>query len=377
LWRDRKAASGFRSGVSLHSHTNQSRETLKFLAKFGSQYPFMRPLMARLERRSEANHGMPVNYAASYWTPPMPPRLAFELERGQIEELGLEPMVSLTDHDSITAPLMLQALWSGQPGPVSVEWSVPYGPQSFHLGVHNLPNSAAQDWMNVLAEHTAHPDDRRRNEIFAALHAQPDVLVVFNHPMWDLYLVGREKHAALLKEFMGKYRPWIDALELNGLRNWNENRAVVQLAEKWDMTLISGGDRHGVEPNANINLTNADSFEEFVHEIRHEKKSDILFMPQYALPWKHRILRSAIDAVRYYPHFPRGTQRWDERVYHPDASGVQRPLSDLWPDGTAPWVMTACIALVQLMGRGVVSGGLRFAWSESNELRVALGDYER
>ena len=39
LWRDKKAPQGFRTGVSLHSHTNQSHETLDFLANFGNQYP--------------------------------------------------------------------------------------------------------------------------------------------------------------------------------------------------------------------------------------------------------------------------------------------------------------------------------------------------
>ena len=28
LWRDNDASKGFRSGVSIHSHTNQSHETL-------------------------------------------------------------------------------------------------------------------------------------------------------------------------------------------------------------------------------------------------------------------------------------------------------------------------------------------------------------
>ncbi len=36
LWRDQKAANGFRAGVSLHSHTNQSKETLDFLANLGN-----------------------------------------------------------------------------------------------------------------------------------------------------------------------------------------------------------------------------------------------------------------------------------------------------------------------------------------------------
>src|SRR6516162_536584 len=89
LWRDKDAAKGFSTGVSLHSHTNQSKETLDFLANLGSQYPVIRPLLTRLERRSEEIHQVRVNYAASYWTPPMTPRLAFDLESRQIEELGL------------------------------------------------------------------------------------------------------------------------------------------------------------------------------------------------------------------------------------------------------------------------------------------------
>ena len=81
-----------------------------------------------------------------------------------------------------------------------------------------------------------------------------------------------------------------------------------RLAEQWNMLLISGGDRHGVEPNANINLTNAASFTEFVHEIRREKQSNVLFMPQYAEPWKHRLLQSTLDAIRDYPEFPQGSR---------------------------------------------------------------------
>jgi hypothetical protein len=99
-------------------------------------------------------------------------------------------------------------------------------------------------------------------------------------------------------------------------------------------------------------------------------------MPQYAEPWKHRILQSAIDAVRHYPEFPQGSRTWDERVYHPDANGVARPLSELWPDRRAPRAMNLGIALVQLMGRGLVSGGLRMAWSEAHQLRLALGEHD-
>jgi hypothetical protein len=377
LWRDQGAAKGYKSGVSLHGHTNQSEETLDFLANFGNQFPVMRPLLSRMERRSENNHGMRVNYSAAYWTPPMTPKLAFDLESGQIEKLDLAPMVSLSDHDNIKAPMLLRSVPSARQIPVSVEWSAPYGVQSFHLGVHNLPSARAAEWMGTLKEYTAHPSDARLTEILMALNDEPNVLVVFNHPMWDLYLVGREKHEFLVNEFLQKNGNYLHAMELNGLRHWDENRAARRLAEKWNMVLISGGDRHGVEPNANINLTNATSFTEFVHQIRREKKTNILFLPQYAEPWKHRILQSAIDAVRDYPEFPQGSRTWDERVYHPDINGVARPLSELWPDGTAPWVMRWGVALVQLMGKGLVSDSLRMAWSETHQLRLALGENER
>jgi hypothetical protein len=272
--------------------------------------------------------------------------------------------------------MLLRTVPSARQIPVSVEWSAPYGEQSFHLGVHNLPSARAAEWMATLAEFSAKPDDARLTEILQALNEEPNVLVVFNHPMWDLYLIGEGKHQFLVNEFLQKNGNYLHALELNGLRHWDENRAVRRLAEMWNMVLISGGDRHGVEPNANINLTNAGSFTEFVHEIRRDRKSHVLFMPQYAEPWKYRLLQSTIDAVRHYPEFPQGSRTWDERVYHPDSEGVMRPLSQLWPGGSAPRLMSGAIGLVQMMGRGLVSGGLRMAWSDSQELRLALGEHD-
>jgi hypothetical protein len=376
LWRDKDAPRGFRTGISLHSHTNQSKETLDFLANLGNQYPIIRPLLARLERRSQQVHGLRVNYAASYWTPPMTPKLAFDLESRQIQKLDLDSMVSLSDHDTIQAPMLLRTVPSARQIPVSVEWTAPYGDQSFHLGIHNLPSANATEWMQTLADYTANPNDARLTEILQALHDLPNVLIIFNHPLWDLYLVGEDKHQFLVNEFLQKNGVYMHALELNGLRNWDENRAVRRLAEQWNMLLITGGDRHGVEPNANINLTNATSFTEFVHEIRREKRSNMLFMPQYAQPWKHRLLQATVDAIRSYPEFPQGSRTWDERAYHPDSHGVVRPLSELWPGGAPPRALSVLIGMVEMMGRGPVSGGLKIAWSDSSQLRLALGENE-
>ena len=377
LWRDAKAADAYKTGVSLHSHTNQSQETLDFVADWGGQFPVIKTLLARLERRSRQNHRIPIDWNRSYWTPPLTPKLAFDLESGQIATLGVSPLVSLSDHDNINAPLLLRSVPSTRHIPISVEWTAPYaGKQSFHIGVHNLPSAKAVEWMETLDSFTKNPSDTQLTEILVALNQEPNVLVVFNHPIWDLYRIGQEKHEFLVNEFLQKNGAYLHALELNGLRNWQENRAVRRLAERWNMVLISGGDRHGVEPNANVNLTNATSFSEFVNEIRKERISSLLFMPQYAEPWKHRILQSTLDAIRNYPEFPQGSQMWDDRVFHPDGQGTIRSLRELWPGGRAPRVLEALLMAVRTMGKGPVSSSLRYAWSDASQLRFELGDQE-
>lgn len=376
LWKEPKAAQDYATAVSLHSHTNQSKETLDFLANLGNQYPLLRPILAHYERRSKERHNTPINYALSYWTPPLTPKLAFDLETGQIaQKLGVMPLVSITDHDTIAAPMLLRTVASARHIPVSVEWSAPFGgDQAFHLGIHNLPSDQGTYWMKVFEEYTAHPDEKRLTEILAALHALPNVLIVFNHPIWDLYLIGEDKAAQRVQDFLLANHRYMHAFELNGLRHWKENRAVKHLAQKWNKLLISGGDRHGMEPNANVNLTDATTFTEFVHEVRYQGRSHVLFMPQYAQPWKHRILESTIDAIRDYPEFPQGSQTWDERVYHPDANGVVRPVRELWPEGVAPGWMNFILGSVRVLGSGPVSGSLRLAWSESRDLKFALGE---
>ncbi len=383
LWREPKAAKGFTTGVSLHSHTNQSQETLDFIAELSRDWGFLQPIMRWAEQRCNRASGIHPDYARSYWTPPLTPRLAFDLESRQIEDrLQLSALVSITDHDDINAPLLLRAVPSARHIPVSVEWTVPFYESAFHIGIHNLPSATGVEWMERLRAFTAIPVAERQprmlRDILAELDGIPQVLIVFNHPIWDLYRVGRDRHMVLVNEFLAVYGQYIHALELNGLRDWKENREVTTLARNWNQLVISGGDRHGVEPNANVNLTHATSFTEFVNDVRRDRQSHILYMPQYAEPWKHRILQSTLDAVRDYPHFPEGSRRWDQRVYHPDANGVMQPLSELWTSDAkrAPLWITGIIRFVRLMGAAPLSGTLRYAWDDSAKMRAALAEQD-
>src|ERR1700744_3417097 len=167
LWNDHRAAEGFASGVSLHSHTNRSKKTLDFIVKVANEHPFFRRLIEREERVAVDKHKVRVNYTSSYWTPPLTPRLAFDLESNQIaEQLQVQPLVSITDHDDMQAPMLLRTVASARHIPVSVEWTTPFGKdKAFHLGIHNLPSASGAEWMREFEIFTANPSDTRLSEM--------------------------------------------------------------------------------------------------------------------------------------------------------------------------------------------------------------------
>ncbi len=352
-------ASQFSTGVSLHSHTSHSIESLTFIHAMFLEYPALRPIFRYYERVSRQRHGVELDFLAAHWRPPLVPRMAFDLESRQIRALGLHPLVSITDHDDIQAPLLLRTVPSARHIPMSLEWTVPFGPTSFHVGVHNLPSNDALLWMDRLAAFTANPQESNLLGLFEELNGIPQVLIVLNHPMWDLHKIGDAAHARELDRFLEKYNHLMHALELNALRHARENQQVRELAPRWSQLLISGGDRHGLEPNANINLTNAANFTDFVREIRVERRSHVLFLPQYSRPWEQRILESTLDAVVDHPHFSPGWQRWDERAFHPDRDGVMRPMAELWHSGRAPRLLRTAIGLVRLSRYRTISAAIR------------------
>src|SRR5260370_10493427 len=143
LWREPEAAKGFTTGVSLHSHTNQSKETLDFGWELSREWRVLLRVMRWAGGRCRRLTGINPDYARSYWPPPLTPSLAFDLERRQIEDkLQIAGLVSLTDHDDIQAPMLLRTVAASRHIPVSVEWTVPFGATAFHLGIHNLPSAA-------------------------------------------------------------------------------------------------------------------------------------------------------------------------------------------------------------------------------------------
>ena len=327
-WKNPESGRGYRTGISLHSHTQCSKEKLHFVPAFAQRWFLLQHAMDRMCR----NSAIPVDFSRAYWTPPLTPKQVFDSERNQIENvLGLSSLVSLTDHDSIEAPRLLRQSQETAEVPYSFEWSVPYGETIFHLGIHNLPSNRVHAIVEELEAFTQKSSDHTVTELLAGLHALPEVLIVFNHPLWNMYGFAAQKQAQHLDTFLSQNIQFIHALELNGMRRREENKKIVPLAGRWRLPLISGGDRHACEPNANVNLSNAQSFAEFVQEIRVEQRSHVHFLPQYTEPMCVRVVRSVLDTIRYYPEHPAGSRSWDDRVFHPEGAGESYlPLSSLW-----------------------------------------------
>lgn len=364
-WTRSNCAAGFRTGVSLHSHTKHSHEKLQFIPAFAEKWPILDRALARQCKRT----GVAVDFSRAYWTPPLTPMQAFDVESKQIENtLGLASLVSITDHDSIQAPSLLRMTSETAATPLSLEWTVPFHGAEFHLGIHNLPPNQATDIVEDLARYTRNSSSEGVTELLTMLDALPETLIVFNHPFWDLNGLGPQQHALRITQFLQQNHALIHALELNGMRRWNENRKVKPLANRWQLPVVSGGDRHACEPSAAVNLTNAQSFPEFVNEIRREQRSHVLFMQQYNEPMCGRVMHALLDVVRYYPENPEGSRRWDDRVFYPGKTGVDQPLSAFWK--ASPIFIERIFKVLRLAETSTVQWTLKRVYAEQIDSRL-------
>lgn len=334
---------GLRAAVSLHSHSECSREKLDFVPAFARGIPLIAPLFERSLAEYEREEGRPLDFSAVYWRPPLPPAGVIASEREQIERrLDVEAFVSLTDHDTLEGPRLLRGSGRSEV-PLSFEWSVPCDGSVFHLGVHNLSPKHLAQIEPALAAYTA-GTTHQLDELLDALSECRETFVVLNHPFWDLGRASQLRHDSTLLTLLRRHRDRIHALELNGYRTWSENRRVLPLAEGFDLPVVGGGDRHGYAPNAIVNLTNACSLDEFAHELRFERVAHCVLFPEFTAPIVSRVLETADELLR--PDHPHGRCRWGERVFVA-ADGSETPVDALWD--RAPRWLTGAVAITRLL----------------------------
>jgi hypothetical protein len=358
-WSEKRPHAQFRAGVSLHSHTLHSRESLDFIYRIAKNCAAVGWALRRGEARYEVLHGTPLDLRRGWWTPPLAPRDAHSVEFDQISSMGLAPIVSLTDHDDIEAPMSLQAMEASRDIPVSVEWTVPFRNTFFHLGVHNIPASGASATMDRLKLFTENPQESELQAILAGLHDDPGMLTIFNHPLWDETGIGPEQHRTSALAFLSQYGEYLHAVELNGLRPWRENASVIRMARELAKPVISGGDRHALEPNATLNLTNACNFAEFADEVR-DGWSDVLIASHYRTAHATRIFHNILDVLRTYENHRLGWAKWSDRVFYTLDDGATASLSQLFGD-RPPFSVGVFAGFMHFAGQPTMRYALRAA----------------
>lgn len=356
----------FRTGVSLHSHTLHSRERLDFIYRAAAHAPLLAAVISRGERRYCEIHGTSLDLARGWWTPPLGPHDAWLVEKSQIESFDLSPLVSLTDHDNIEAPVSLHLLEECRATPISCEWTVPFRSTFFHIGVHGLPPATARTIFAEMSGVTSNPAEARLGEVLALIAAYPESLIVFNHPLWDEKRIGQAFHTAEAQEFLRLFGESIHALELNGLRPWRENRDVITLGKATQKPAISGGDRHALEPNAILNLSNAGDFSEFVEEVR-AGWSDVLVLRHYREPYGLRIFHNMMDVLRTFEQHANGWRNWSDRVFYQCDDGTSRSLTELFGD-RPPAAVALFVGAMQLASAPQVRRLLRGAFPGPEEV---------
>lgn len=366
-WRDHGFHDRYQTGVSLHSHTIYSRENLGFIPQIASRLPIFAGALERGRVRFRRTHGYELDFAKGWWTPPLSARDALDLEQDQIvRSLDLTPLVSLTDHDSIEAGATLQTIGKYRHVPISTEWTVPFGRTFFHLGIHNLPPIHAHAAMDMMEEFTARPRVEALGPLLEWFQSFHQTLIVFNHPCWDEKGIGLTMHEALLQSFLARHRANLHAVELNGLRPWKENRRVLDIASRWSLPVISGGDRHAHEPNAILNLTDALTFDEFVAEVR-DGHSQVLFMPQYREPFRLRILHNLCDVLSDQHGHTKGWRLWSDRIFFQLEDGTVKSLTE-WFGGGPPLVVDRFVRFTQCLRSKPFTSLLRIACGQREQV---------
>jgi len=355
--QNRSIQRDFRSGVSLHSHTMYSEESLEIIPRYTAKLPYLGRAIGRQLEEFNKKRGFKLDFANMFWTPPFAPRQAYRLEEKHIQrQFQLPGLVSLTDHDDIRAGSLLQLLERYHHAPVSTEWTIPFETTFFHLGIHNMPATEAPALLEELHAYTAKPRQQFLAGILDKLNSYRDILLVLNHPLWDEKGIGPSHHVRALEHLLRQHSSALHALEVNGLSSWHENREVLRLGRQIGLPVVAGGDRHGREPNAILNLSRASTFPEFVDEVKRSRFSHIVFMPQYHEPLRMRLLQTMVDIVRDYPENSKGRRSWTDRLfYRKPGSTTPIPFAAIW-NGNGPKIIRQFIAVMRLLEwRGIRS----------------------
>ena len=253
----------FASLVCLHTHSCHSKEDLAGL-NWVVRLGYMRPFKGLLQR-SFGLAGIPdLDYRDLGYRPPFRPGDIWSMEAENARRLGVDHLLlAVTDHDEVAGSLELRRQDPARAERIALgeELSIRYDGHVFHLGLSGLPEEGLLD---AHASLQASARAGRLDAVFEQL-ASLGGLVVLNHPLIAWNRVKSEVPALGLLE---RYAWAVDALELNGMRSWEENQRVVELARHVGKPLVGGGDSHLLMPSGALCASRASTYADFVAEVR-------------------------------------------------------------------------------------------------------------
>ena len=89
------------TGVSLHCHTEHSREMLDFVPHYAEKLPIISRFWEKERKNFIKREGRQMDFSSAHWSPPLNSTDVFNIEKKQINDVGLDAIVSITDHDEI------------------------------------------------------------------------------------------------------------------------------------------------------------------------------------------------------------------------------------------------------------------------------------
>src|SRR3954452_13808392 len=89
LRKPQNLASKAKTGVSLHCHTEHSKEMLDFIPHYAVQLPIISYFWKKEQIKFRQQRGRDIDFSDAFWSPPLDCHRVYNIEKQQIHNIGL------------------------------------------------------------------------------------------------------------------------------------------------------------------------------------------------------------------------------------------------------------------------------------------------
>jgi len=257
---------------------------------------FMWPLRAIVRKAFGLDRVADLTYADLHYNPPYSPEEVLRMETDSARALGFDSVqLAITDHDEISGGVELRRRRPAEAQRIGLgeELSLHFERHLFHIGITGLPEESVAETHAVIQSAA---QERRLDDLFDLLQAAR-CLVVLNHPLIP-WIPGNDS-GEMAEKLLQRYGHAIDALEFNGMRGRKENDRVLELARHVKKPVIGGGDSHLLLASSTICGSGADTYAEFVEEVK-SGNAVPLIKHDYFAPMRWKLFLRTLHFMAHY-----------------------------------------------------------------------------